>query len=185
MQSDNASPHLNGSLLLLIDGGANNTFSNSLSPGQYVSGDDTILGAGGFDMSGGTNETLTSFSNLSGTGNDLIALRWFPQITYAQYLASTTPVAGQNFGTYNPLADGNGTNNPDGGDPWAVPSSNSGAIALDFFTSNTDLGGSQAPSEGYANFSVTSVPEPSTYCAAALAALGAICARSKFTNKKG
>jgi hypothetical protein len=160
MQADAAAPHSNGSLLLLIAAGGDNTFSNSLSPGQYVSGNDVVLAAGGFDTNGGTNETLTSFTNLSGTSGDLIALRWFPDITYAQFLASATPSAGNSFGTYNPLTAGNGTNNPDGGDPWAVPSSNSGQLALNFFTTNSDGGGTQAPSEGFANFTV--VPEPST-----------------------
>src|SRR5947209_565796 len=88
MQADNAAPHNNGSLLLLIAAGGDNTFSNSLMSGQYVSGNDVVLGAGGFDTNGGTNETLTSFANLSGTASDLIALRWFPNITFAQYQAN-------------------------------------------------------------------------------------------------
>jgi hypothetical protein len=187
MQADNAAPHTNGSLLLLIAAGGDTSFSNSLAPGQYVSGNDVILGAGGFDTNGGANETLTAFSNLSGTDGDLIALRWFPSITYGQFLASATPTAGQNFGTYNPLADGNPNNNPDiafdsQSSPWAVPAGNTGLLNLDFFTTDSDQGGTQAPPEGYANFAVTAVPEPATYVSALLAAMGAVTMKRKISK---
>ncbi len=157
-----------GSLLLLIEAGGDSTFSNTLAPGQYVSGNDVVLSAtafptsaGGFNTSGGTDETINLFTNLS-TANqgDLVALRWFPQISYAQWQLGATPTAGQVFGTYNPLAVGNGSNNPDGGDPWAVPAS--GTINLNMFTTDSDGGGTQMPSTGYANFAVSAVPEPSS-----------------------
>jgi hypothetical protein len=168
-----------GSLLILIEAGGDNTFSNNLAPGQYVSGNDIMLSAvafpssaAAFNNSGGTNETINLFTNLpnpvAATG-DLIALRWFPQITYSQFLAGATPTVGQNFGTFNPIADGNGNNSPDGGSPWAVPSGGP-TINLNFFTTSSDGGGTQAPSEGFANFSVAAVPEPSTWVAGALVA---------------
>jgi hypothetical protein len=177
-----ATPMAQGSLLILISAGGDSAFSNSLAPGQYVSGNDVMLSAmavpnsaAGFNNSGGADETINTFASLpnppSATG-DLIALRWFPQITYSQFLAGVTPTAGQNFGTYNPLANGNGSNNPDGGAPWAIPSGGP-TINLDFFTTNSNGGGTQTPSEGYANFSVTAVPEPAT-CLAGVLGLGGI-----------
>ncbi len=100
------------------------SFSNTLGVGQYASGNDILLSilsvpgsSGAFNISGGTDETLntltistTSFPGLA--VGDLLALRWFPQITKTQFLAGTTPTTGNNFGTYNPLFWGNGTNNP-------------------------------------------------------------------------
>ncbi len=175
LNAANAMP--TGSLLIFIAAGGDSTFSNSLAPGQYVSANDILLSAtgipqsaGAFNNSGGTDETINQVLSLPITQTgDLIALRWFPQITYAQWLAGATPTAGENFGTYNPLATGNVTNNPDGGNLWAEPSAGSN-ITLDFFTSDSDLGGTQAASKGYSPFTVglTAVPEPSTWGAAAL-----------------
>jgi hypothetical protein len=150
MQIDNTSPSSNGSLLLLIDLGPGNTLNNTLTPGNYVSGANTIIAAGGFNTEAGTNETLTVFQSV-GTPNvgDQIVLRWFPQITFAQFQSGTVPAVGQYFGTYNP-----GGGNPDGGNPWIVPASGS-VIDLHFFTTNSDGGGSQPPSLGFAGLPVT------------------------------
>jgi hypothetical protein len=151
MQIDDTSPSsINGSLLLLIDLGPGNTLNNTLTPGNYVSGANTILVAGGFNNGGGTNETFNSIQSV-GTINpgDQIVLRWFPQITYAQYHSGTVPTAGEYFGTYNP--DGG---NPDGKDPWIVPAAGD-SIELHFFTTNSDGGGSQPPSAGFAGLVVT------------------------------
>jgi len=149
MLIDDNSPSTNGSLLLLVDLGSSNTLDNTLSPGQYVSGTNTILAAGGFNDNGGTNETLTAFT-ITGTPQvgDLVALRWFPEITFAQYVAGVLPVSGSYFGTYNPSGG-----NPDGGSQWVVPS-NGSAIDLNFFTSNSDSGGSQPPGSGIASLQV-------------------------------
>jgi hypothetical protein len=161
MQADDTFPSVSGSLLLLVDLGSDNAVSNSLTPGSFVSGNDLVLAAGGFNNNGGTNETLTAF-NVTGTSptGDEIALRWFPQITYADYTLGAKPTAGEYFGTYNPSGG-----NPDGGDTWTVPSAGS-LIGLDFYTTNTDGGGTQDPSEGVASYQVegtSAVPEPSTY----------------------
>jgi hypothetical protein len=169
-----------GSLLLLISAGADGVFEtpNSLSPGSYVSGDDVLLSAiseptsaGAFNTSGGTNETINLFTvtNVTPPTGQLIGLMWFPGITYAQWQAGATPTAGQAFGFYNPLFYGNANNNPDGGNPWAVPSAGS-LINLDFFTSTSDGGGTQAAVEGFADFVV--VPEPSTFVLFGLGGLG-------------
>lgn len=118
------------SVLVLVAAGGDGSFSNSLAPGQYASGNDILLSvitlpdsAAGFNNSGGLDETLNALT--ISTANfpalavgDLLALRWFPQISLSQFNAGTTPAAGNNFGTYNPLPWGNGSNNPDGGDPW-------------------------------------------------------------------
>ena len=78
----------------------------AVDPGNFVAGNDILLAAGGFNNSGGTDETITFFSVPTGgltlPADDRIALRWYPDITYAQYLAGTKPSAGQHFGTYNP-----------------------------------------------------------------------------------
>lgn len=169
-----------GSLLVLIAAGGDGTFSNTLAPGQYASGNDIVLSltsvpgsAGGFNSSGGTDETLNSLtidtSSFSLATGDLIALRWFPQITLAQFQLGATPAAGQNFGTYNPLFWTNLSNSPDGGDDWAVPIDGA-TVNFNFFTLDSDGGGSQSPTEGYAQFIV--VPEPSSFALLGLGLIG-------------
>jgi len=175
-----------GSVLVLVAAGGDGSFSNSLAAGQYASGNDILLSlitvpnsAVGFNNSGGTDETLntitintTSFPSLA--VGDLLALRWFPQISLTQFNSGTTPVTGNNFGTYNPIFWGNGSGNPDGGNTWAVP--NGGAtINLNFFTTDSGGGGSQTPAEGYAQFTV--VPEPSSFVLAGVSLLGAAALR--------
>ncbi len=160
-----------GSVLVLVAAGGDGSFSNTLAPGQYASGNDILLSittvpasAAAFNTSGGPDETLntitintSSFPSLA--VGDLLALRWFPQISLTQFLAGVTPSAGNNFGTYNPLFYGNGSNNPDGGNVWAVPSAGA-TINLNFFTTDSGGGGTQPPSEGYASFVVTGSPTP-------------------------
>ena len=180
LKTNSATNMATGSLLILISAGANGTFEtpSSLSPGSYVSGDDVLLSvisepssAGAFNISGGTNETIDLFTltNVTPPTGQLIGLMWFPGITYTLWQAGATPTAGQVFGFYNPLFYGNANNNPDGGDAWAVPNAGS-LINLDFFTSNSDGGGTQAAPEGFANFVV--VPEPSTFLLFGLGGLG-------------
>lgn len=82
-----------------------------------------------------------------------------------------TPVAGQSFGTYNPLFAGNATNDPDDGDLWEVPSDGA-LVNLNFFTTDSDGGGTQNPAAGYATYVV--VPEPSTLALFSLSLLGAV-----------
>ena len=161
IQIDNTYPSSNGSLLLLIDLGSSNAIDNTLTPGSFVSGTNTILAAGGFNTNSGlTNETNTPFSFNTGSAGDDIALRWFPQITLAQYKSGTLPVGGNYFGTYAPSPLGSAPS--DGGNAWVIPSSGL-TINLDFYTSNSDGGGGESPSAGYANSQVRSVPEPSTF----------------------
>ena len=86
--------------------------------------------SGAFNISGGTDETLNTLTISTTTFpalavGDLFALRWFPQITQAQFQSGATPATGNYFGTYNPLFWSSGTNNPDGGQVWAVPSAGS------------------------------------------------------------
>jgi hypothetical protein len=186
LRIDAANPMPVGGLLVLVAAGGDNSFSNSLAGGQYVSGNDILLGvanavtpngAGPFNTSGGLDETNNVF-NVSSTTfpslqvGDLLALRWFPSITYASFLTGSTPTPGTQFGTYNPLAAGNATNNPDGGNFWAVPAAG-GLIDLNFFTTDSSGGGTQLPSTGYANFTVVAaVPEPSAIMLLGIAAIG-------------
>lgn len=177
LRLNSATPMPAGSLLILVAAGGDGTFSNTLASGQYASGNDILLSvfsvpssAADFNTSGGPDETLNTFTidtDLSGVATgDLVALRWFPQITYAQFQLGITPTAGQNYGTYNPLMWGNLTNNPDPGDPWSVPTDGA-AITYDFFTTDSEGGGTQNPLEGYASFIV--VPEPSSFAMVSLA----------------
>ena len=164
--SDNAAPSKGGSLLLVIAANGDGQFSSDLSPGQFVGGNDLVLAAGGFNTNAGTDETQNFFP-VSSVGNTLIpgdrvALRWFPDITYQQYLNGVTPVGGQAFGTYNPRTSNpnNTSDNPDGGSPWLVPQS--GTITLTFYTTDSSGGGTQTPAEGYAPTLVaTPTPSPS------------------------
>jgi len=161
MQADNLSGSLNGSLLLILDLGSSQSLSNNVNPGNYVSGTNFVLAAGGFNTNGGTNETLTSFyvsSTPAASVGDVIALRWFPQITLSQYNSGSLPLAGQSFGSYTPNPVGS---TPDGGDQWLVPTS--GLIDLSMYTVNSDGGGSQAALAGYAGSQIETIPEPSTY----------------------
>lgn len=157
------------SVLVLVAAGGDASFSNNLAPGQYASGNDIVLSvltvpgsAAAFNNSGGPDETLNALTISTAnfptlTVGDLLALRWFPQISLTQFNTGTTPVAGNNFGTYNPLFWGNGSNNPDGGNEWAVPSGGA-TINLNFFTTDSGGGGTQNPTEGYAQFIVGGVP---------------------------
>jgi hypothetical protein len=179
-----------GSLLIFISAGANGIFdtvptapisgsvNSNLTPGSWVAGDDVLLSVRtdansgqAFNNAIATNETLNLFTVTQQAGladNQKIALMWFPQITYSQWLAGTTPTAGMTFGFYNPIYWGNGTNNPDGLDPWIVPAS--GLVNLNFFTNEPPNGGTQAPYEGFgSNFVI--IPEPSTF---ALIGVGAV-----------
>ncbi len=166
LRLDAATPMAQGSVLVLVAAGGDGTFSNTLAPGQYAAGSDIVLSvasvsgsAAGFNNSGGPDETLNTItiSTASFPGlavGDLLALRWFPEITLAQFQAGMTPAAGNHFGTYNPLFWGNGSNNPDGGEPWAVPGGGA-TINLNFFTTDSAGGGTQNPAEGYAPFTIT------------------------------
>ena len=176
-----------GSVLLLVAAGGDGTFSNVLGAGQYVSGNDILLSqttftnsSGAFNTNGGPEETLNTFVINTGSFpslavGDLLALRWFPQITQSQFNASVTPAVGNNFGLYNPLFYGNGSNNPDGGQVWAVPSGGS-TINLNFFTTDAPPG-SQLPSTGYAQFSV--VPEPSSIALLTTGLIGGVAILSR------
>jgi hypothetical protein len=163
MVADDTSGSVSGSLLLVIDLGSSDTPDPVLTSGDYVSGTNSILAAGGFNNTGGTNETLTAFDIPSSvlstfSTGDEIALRWFPQITLQQYESGALPMTGYVFGTYSPSGG-----DPDGGDTWTVPADGS-LINLDFYTMNSDGGGNESALDGTASDVVVSaVPEPSTY----------------------
>ena len=166
-----------GALLLLVAAGGNGgtTFTNSLSSGQYVAGGDLILAEFGFDNYIGTSSDGTGqITNNSVTftlpstgvtpGTTQVELRWFPSITLSQY-GTVFPTAGSSFGNYNPqVYHPGGSLNPDGGNTWTVPADSSN-VTLNFYTTDdtarTNPAASQAPSEGYASFTV--VPEPSVF----------------------
>jgi len=159
MQVDDNAPSSGGSLLLLLNLGASNTIDNTITPGSFVSGTNIILAAGGFNNNGGTNETLTTFNFTSSSAGSDLALRWFPQLTLAQYQTGSLTLAGDYFGTYTPNPTGSA---PDGGNNWIIPADGS-TINLDLFTTNSDGGGTQSAAAGSAPFlvEIQNAPEPS------------------------
>jgi hypothetical protein len=161
-----------GSLLVLIAAGGNGgtTFTNQLSPGEYVAGGDKILANFGFNNYGGSSANgigQTTTNSIEFTIPDGVSpgtpveLRWFT-LTLSQYNV-VYPAAGSIYGNYNPIVyHPTGSSNPDGGNAWVVPADGSSAYQLNFFTTdNTQVTGSQAPAEGYASFTVA--PEPAAY----------------------
>lgn len=158
---DNTDPHSSGSLILLIAANGDGTFDDSLTEGAYVAGNDIVIAATGFNESGGPNETVNIFNVAANVViGDRLAIRWFPNITYQQYLNNTTPAPGEVFGTYSSRV-ANNSDNPDGDDPWTAPAQGA-AIRLNFYTADSALRGTQAPAEGYALFSVSKpTPTPS------------------------
>ena len=176
-----------GALLLLVAAGGNNgtTFTNTLSPGQYVAGGDTIVSSGyvvggttilsqgfGFNTNNGSSGTGGETSNnvivLSSVYSSVnpgtyLELRWFPNITLSQFTAGATPTANSVFGAYNPVNDiPTQSLAPDGGNNWVLPGDGS-TVTLNFFTSDNQ-NGSQPVAEGFADYTV--VPEPSAYVSA-------------------
>jgi hypothetical protein len=167
MIADDSSPSNNGSLLLLVDIGAGAAADNLLTSGEYVAGGNLILAAGGFNNNGGTNETNTVFdipsslfADNNGTANagDELVLRYFPQITFANFKNGILPVAGDFFNT---VQASNTSVALDGGNTFTLPTDGS-AIALDYFTTNSDGGGSEVPTPA-TMVVLGSVPEPSDY----------------------
>lgn len=177
-----------GALLLLVAAGGNNGTSFTATPnaGQYVAGGDTVLGAAAYNYNlssgGGTSSmgtaTQSTFTNLASAASGTtiyMELRWYPNITYSQYLGGTVPAAGMYFGEYNPLvtnSSGNTILNPDGGATWTQQTD--GTYSMNLYTTDLTAAPShtQAVSEGYANF-VVPVPEPSV---GVLAGLGLVVA---------
>jgi len=166
-----------GGLLLLIANGGENSFQPA-GLDQFVTGDNTIVDAFGMtDAAGLANEVEASISGISLSSSvasgDLLALRWFPGITYSQYetalgtsqtAANDLLGAGQYYGTYSA-----GLAHPDGGNNWEVPADGS-TVDLNFYTTDSTGGGTQAPSEGFASAEIAAIPEPSDLASLTLAA---------------
>jgi hypothetical protein len=164
----NGTAMADGSLLLLLDLGPSGTLSDTLSAGDFVSGTNFVVAAGAFDTYGGTNETTNMLTVSGATSGDTLALRWFPDLSYANFELGTTPAGDDAFGSYTPSVAG--STEGYGDDAWtAVPDGD--LISLDFFTSNSDGGGNEAPIQGYADSLITA-PEPSTLALFGCGALG-------------
>ncbi|MEJ0000343.1 MAG: PEP-CTERM sorting domain-containing protein [Verrucomicrobiota bacterium] len=198
MQVDNNFGSLDGSLLLLIDTGSGSTSSadNLLTTGQYVSGGNLILAAGGFNENNGPAETSTVFdipgslftTNTISAGDNLV-LRYFPQITYQEYLDGTLPSVGLFFNTVS-ASDANvaADNAAFGNDSidFVVPA-NGSSVDLSYFTTDSAGGGSEPVAN--ALFQVSdraAVPEPSSLALLLLSAplaLWALRRRARSINR--
>ncbi len=156
-------------LLLLVASTTDNTF-NVPTNNSFVSGDDielfrsTINGDGN---SNGTNDpgeflqpiTLTLSGNFG--QSDPLALYWFPTLT----TSSASPGQGTNYGFYRSPA-ANLTTDADGSEAYFTPADGTTGYTLLFLTSDAGSAintGSSGIPFGQAAFSVSPVPEPSTY----------------------
>ena len=176
------------SLLLVIASGADLQFQNqtqptSLSIGQYVSGDDTIVAAYAINNNLGGSVGTVNFSNIAATQGQYLALRWFPAITYASYTSGTTPALDNYYGTFAGATTG-ASGSVNGGDPWVVPASG-GSLMLNMLTvdlnysSGAGLPDPVANSAGKATVKVGSVPEPSTVLLMGMGLAGLLARRRR------
>jgi len=150
------------SLLLLIASGADSQFENYLTEGQFVGGDDVALGFESVNNNLGGIQTTSNSFNLSTTlVGQPIAIRWFSNFTYHQYLNAETPPVGSRYGTFAGLTTGN----PNGGMAWVLPGVG-GAITINFVTDSANLFGDLRLPDAYNNSfgqtlsTIAAVPEP-------------------------
>lgn len=156
-------------LLLLVASTTDSTF-NLPTSNAFVSGDDIELfrsTISGDANANGTNDpgeflqpiTLTLSGNFG--QNDPLALYWFPTLT----TSSTTPGQGTNYGFYRSPA-ANLTTDADGSEAYFTPADGTTGYTLLFLTSDAGSvinNGTSGIPFGQAAFSVSPVPEPSTY----------------------
>ncbi len=150
------------SLLLLIASGTDSQFENSLTEGQFVGGDDIALAFASVNNNLGGIQTTSNSFNLSTTlVGQPIAIRWFSNFTYQQYLNAETPLVGSRYGTFA----GQTTGTPNDGMPWVLPGVG-GAITINFVTESANLFGDLQLADAYNNSfgqtlsTVAVVPEP-------------------------
>lgn len=155
-----------GGLVLLIADTSRNGFGSllsgsSLSAGSFLNTDDQILGSATIlpNFTGSAMGSFTSIPLESGAystlnSGDPLAVVWFSTLTGS----STTLVGGASYGVFS------STSATVDGAPWTVPAE--GALANINF--RTILGGgTHAETEAYASYTVSAIPEPSTYAAIA------------------
>ncbi len=155
--------------------GSDGSFSNTLSAGQFVSDDDVVLAMDSVNNNlGGIQTTSNAFNLSTGVAGQAIAIRWFSDFTYQQYLNGETPAADTHYGTFAGLTTGT----PNGGMAWVLPSAGD-SVTINFATQsansylNLGLSDAYADSAGQALSHVAvAVPEPSEY---ALAMVGLLC----------
>ena len=169
------------SLLILIASGSDASFSNALGAGQFVSGDDVALAMNSVNNNlGGIQTTSNDFNLSTGVAGQALAIRWFSDFTYQQYLNGETPAAGTRYGTFA----GQTTGTPNGGMAWVFPSPG-GAVTINFATQSANSFGNLGLNDAYANsvgqaLSVVAVPEPRAY---ALAVGGLLCGLIFFRRR--
>jgi hypothetical protein len=164
LTDQNGAAFSNG-LLLIVASGADGIFYDTLSAGQFVGGDDVVLGADYVNhFLGGLSSTSNVFTIDGDYSGQTLAVRWFSDFTLAQYLNGDTPTNGVYYGTFA----GATTGTPNGGKAWSFPASGS-VIDLKFITDSANANLATGVSDPYANSvgmtlsQVGAVPEPSQY----------------------
>lgn len=181
-----------GNLLLLVAAGADGTFSNSLGESQYVSGDEVLLTAfpSNYFLEGATSAFL-SFELSNDVVGRPLALRWFEEISFEQFLASpdsALTLAGHHYGTFvgellksfsrnaeeDSMIASAEFSGPNGGDPWIVPADGTSVYALNFVTFSLDqklesgLPDPQPDSAGLASYQIVPEPAMGLFCSLAV-----------------
>ena len=158
-QSDGTTPIPTGALVQLVASTLDNTFTAPTAT-SFTGGstDDVVLAN---LVAGAPGEFAAPVVlNLSGnlTTGDELMLRWWPTLT----ISSSTPGTGATFGQFRTDSIENFSDIA-----WVVPGDPSN-VGLNFL--DTAGGGTEPNSAGRAAFSVTAVPEPSTWTVAAIVA---------------
>lgn len=153
-----------GGLVLLVADTSHNGFGSflsgsSLSAGSFLNVDDQILGFTTI-LGNGTGTAFSSFASIplasspytNLTTGDPLAVVWFSTLTGS----STTLAVGNSYGLFS------STSLSTDGDPWATPAD---GATIDLVFKTLLAGGTHAESEAYAAYTVSAIPEPSTYAA--------------------
>jgi hypothetical protein len=156
-----------GTLFILVADTLGNGFgtaqAGSLAIGNFISGDDQIIGHGFTEISSGSAIGSGSATNVPlGTGaysqfttGDSLAVMWFPGLTTSSFSLTS----GASYGYFR-------TNSPSSGAAWTVPSAGQ-SVSIEELNLLNDTGAMSGRAL------LTAIPEPSTYAAiCGLAMLG-------------
>ncbi|HEX8078547.1 MAG TPA: PEP-CTERM sorting domain-containing protein [Chthoniobacterales bacterium] len=180
----NGSQLMQPGMLVQLVASTTNSIFDTPRDGSYTGGssDDVVLASFSINQgAGATNVALiidfASFPNL--TTGDPLMLRWFPTIAGPANPSMTIPAGptgGSPFGQFRTdiVEAENGSNFA-----WTMPA-DSATITLNFLTQMINPASTHPESDGFANLTVSAIPEPSTYAFLALGLVGAVLARRRL-----